>query len=96
MLIIIIYDWVFDMVKGYVCDLCICWVCYEVGLFYCIELISFSGKIFQYFVCQFFGQVLMLCDGDLLIFESGVILLYLGECYFVLMFEGVVDWVKVQ
>lgn len=96
MLTITTYDWVPDMAKGYVRDLRIRWACHEAGLPYRIESTSLSHKTPQHFARQPFGQVPMLRDGDLSIFESGAILLYLGERHPALMPEGAADRVKAQ
>ncbi|WGR60302.1 glutathione S-transferase family protein [Paracoccus ferrooxidans] len=73
------YDWVPPFAVGYVRDLRIRWACEEAGLPYRIETTSVREKTAQHFARQPFGQVPILRDGDLSLFESGAILLYLGE-----------------
>ncbi len=79
MLTITTYDWVPDMAVGFVRDLRIRWACTEAGLPYAIEATSVREKTPAHYARQPFGQVPMLKDGPLSIFESGAILLYLGE-----------------
>ncbi|SMO95186.1 glutathione S-transferase family protein [Paracoccus laeviglucosivorans] len=79
MLTITTYDWVPDMAVGYVRDLRIRWACLEAGLPYTVETTSVREKTPQHFARQPFGQVPILRDGDLSLFESGAILLYLAE-----------------
>lgn len=77
--VITTYDWVPPFAVGYVRDLRIRWACEEAGLPYRIETTSVREKTAQHFARQPFGQVPILRDGDLSLFESGAILLYLGE-----------------
>lgn len=79
MLTITTYDWVPDMAVGHVRDLRIRWACNEAGLDHAIETTSLREKTPRHFAMQPFGQVPILRDGDLTLFESGAILLYLGE-----------------
>ena len=78
-LVITTYDWVPDFAIGYVRDLRPRWACAEAGLDYSIETTSVREKTPEHFARQPFGQVPILRDGDLSVFESGAILLYLGE-----------------
>ncbi|MBI1328340.1 MAG: glutathione S-transferase family protein [Alphaproteobacteria bacterium] len=73
------YDWVPEWPRGYVRDLRICWALEEAGLPYRIESTSFKDRGAEHLSHQPFGQVPWLTDGDFSIFESGAILLYLGE-----------------
>lgn len=73
------YDWVPEMAHGFVRDLRIRWACDEAGQPYSIETTSVRDKTPQHFARQPFGQVPILQDGDLSIFESGAILLYLAS-----------------
>lgn len=73
------YDWVPEWPRGYVRDLRICWALEEAGLPYRIESTSFKDRGAKHLSHQPFGQVPWLTDGDFSIFESGAILLYLGE-----------------
>lgn len=79
------FDWVPEVPRGYVRDLRIRWALEEAGLPYAVRGIPFKssvpfrapdGALFEH---QPFGQVPWLTDGDVSIFESGAILLYLGE-----------------
>ncbi|RCW81702.1 glutathione S-transferase family protein [Paracoccus lutimaris] len=78
-LVITTYDWVPDFAIGYVRDLRPRWACEEAGLHYAIDTTSVREKTPAHFARQPFGQVPILRDGDLSVFESGAILLYLGE-----------------
>lgn len=73
------YDWVPEFPRGYVRDLRIRWACEEAGLPYTIDTVPLRGKTPDHLARQPFHQVPMLRDGDLDLFESGAILLYLGE-----------------
>lgn len=77
--VITTYDWVPDMAVGYVRDLRIRWACNEAGQPYRLETFALRDKPAALFATQPFGQVPALRDGDLTIFESGAILLYLGD-----------------
>ena len=78
-LILTTFDWVPDMPRGYVRDLRIRWALEEAGLPYRVESVSFRDRGAEHFAHQPFGQVPWLTDGDTSIFESGAILLHLGE-----------------
>ena len=78
-LILTTYDWVPDVPRGYVRDLRIRWALEEAGLPYRVESTAFRNRQPAHFAHQPFGQVPWLTDGDLSIFESGAILLHLGE-----------------
>jgi glutathione S-transferase len=73
------FDWVPDMPRGYVRDLRVRWALEEAGLAYRVESTPFRDRGPDHFAHQPFGQVPWLTDGDLTIFESGAILLHLGE-----------------
>jgi len=60
-------------------DLRVRWALEEAGLPYRVESTSFRERGAEHFAAQPFGQVPWLTDGDLTIFESGAILLHLGE-----------------
>ncbi|MFT4012494.1 MAG: glutathione S-transferase family protein [Paracoccus sp. (in: a-proteobacteria)] len=96
MLTITTYDRVPDMAVGYVRDLRIRWACHEAGLPYAVETTSFHERTARHFGRQPFGQVPMLRDGDLSIFESGAILLYLGDRHPALMPEDAADRAETQ
>ena len=78
-LILTTFDWVPEMPRGYVRDLRVRWALEEAGLPYRIESVPFRDRKPEHFAHQPFGQVPWLTDGDISIFESGAILLYLGE-----------------
>jgi glutathione S-transferase len=73
------YDWVPEMPRGYVRDLRVRWALEEASLPYRVESTPFRDRKAGHFEHQPFGQVPWLTDGDLSIFESGAILLHLGE-----------------
>ena len=78
-LVLTTYDWVPPPPRGYVRDLRIRWALEEAGLPYRVESTPFNDRGPEHFAHQPFAQVPWLTDGELSIFESGAILLYLGE-----------------
>lgn len=78
-LVLTTYDWVPKMPRGHVRDLRIRWALEEAGLPYRVESTPFRDRSAEHLSHQPFGQVPWLTDGDLSIFESGAILLHLGE-----------------
>jgi glutathione S-transferase len=78
-LILTTFDWVPDMPRGYVRDIRVRWALGEADLPYRVESVSFRNRDAEHFSHQPFGQVPWLTDGDLSIFESGAMLLHLGE-----------------
>jgi glutathione S-transferase len=73
------FNWVPDFARGYVRDLRPRWACEEIGLDYAMRLISpVPPKPAAYFHEQPWGQVPVLHDGGVQLFESGAILLHLG------------------
>lgn len=78
-LIVTTYDWVPEMPRGLVRDLRIRWALEEAELPYRVESTPFKDRGPEHFAHQPFGQVPWLTDGELSIFESGAILLHLGE-----------------
>jgi glutathione S-transferase len=78
-LILTTFDWVPQLPRGYVRDLRVRWALEEAGLPYRVESVPFKDRTSKHFSYQPFGQVPWLTDGDLSIFESGAILLHLGE-----------------
>lgn len=78
-LILTTFDWVPETPRGYVRDIRVRWALEEAGLPYRVESVSFNTRSAEHFANQPFGQVPWLTDGDLSIFESGAIMLYLGE-----------------
>lgn len=73
------FEWVPPFAVGLVRDLRPRWACEEAGLPYRERLISAVDRPQWYFTEQPWGQVPVLRDGDLLVFESGATLLYLAE-----------------
>lgn len=84
-LIVTTYDWVPEPPRGFVRDLRVCWALEEAGLPYRVESTPFRERSADHLAHQPFNQVPWLTDGDLVIFESGAILLHLGEKSAVLM-----------
>ncbi len=78
-LILTTFDWVPERPRGYVRDLRVRWALEEAGLPYRVESVPFDPRGPEHFARQPFGQVPWLTDGEMSIFESGAILLYLGE-----------------
>ena len=78
-LILTTFDWVPEMPRGYVRDLRVRWALEEAGLPYRVKSVPFRAREAEHFAHQPFGQVPWLTDGDISIFESGAILLHLGE-----------------
>jgi glutathione S-transferase len=78
-LILTTYDWVPPPPRGFVRDLRVRWALEEAGLPCRVESTPFGDRKAEHFAHQPFGQVPWLTDGDLSIFESGAILLHLGE-----------------
>ncbi len=78
-LILTTFDWVPEMPRGFVRDLRVRWALEEAQLPYRVESIPFRDRKPEHFAHQPFGQVPWLTDGDISIFESGAILLHLGE-----------------
>jgi glutathione S-transferase len=73
------YDWVPQTPRGYVRDIRVRWALEEAGLPYRVASTPFRDRAAEHFAHQPFGQTPWLTDGDLSIFESGAILLHLGE-----------------
>jgi glutathione S-transferase len=78
-LILTTFDWVPEMPRGFVRDLRVRWALEEAGLPYRVESVPFRDRRPENLAHQPFGQVPWLTDGHLSIFESGAILLHLGE-----------------
>jgi len=98
-LILTTYDWVPLPPRGLVRDLRVRWALEEAGLAYRVESTPFRDRGPDHFAAQPFGQIPWLTDGDLTIFESGAILLHLGEKSPALMPTGprgrteVMEWI---
>ncbi|MGH8764048.1 MAG: glutathione S-transferase family protein [Nitrosospira sp.] len=78
-LILTTFDWVPEIPRGYVRDIRVRWALEEAGLPYRVESVPFRAWNAEHFSHQPFGQVPWLTDGDLSVFESGAMLLHLGE-----------------
>src|SRR5688572_4298724 len=78
-LILTVYDWVPQTPRGYVRDLRVRWALEEAGLPYRVQSTPFRDRSAEHFAHQPFGQTPWLTDGDISIFETGAILLHLGE-----------------
>lgn len=78
-LVLTTFNWVPEPPRGFVRDLRVRWASEEAGLPYRVESVAFDNRDTGHFAHQPFGQVPWLTDGDLSIFESGAILLHLGE-----------------
>jgi len=78
-LILTTFDWVPEPPRGYVRDLRVRWALEEAGVAYRVESVPFGDHKAAPSAHQPFGQVPWLTDGELSIFESGAILLHLGE-----------------
>ena len=74
------FDWVPDFARGLVRDLRVRWALEEIGAPYETELLNARApRPEAYLARQPFDQVPAFTDGDLQLFETGAILLYLGE-----------------
>ena len=78
-LIVTTFDWVPEFPRGFVRDIRVRWALEEAGLPYRVESTPFRVRQPAHFAHQPFGQVPWLTDGDISIFESGAMLLHLGE-----------------
>jgi glutathione S-transferase len=84
-MILTTFDWVPEMPRGHVRDIRVRWALEEAGLPYRVESVPFRDRAAQHFAHQPFGQVPWLSDGEISIFETGAILLHLGELSIKLM-----------
>lgn len=74
------FNWVPDFAVGHVRDLRARWALEEIGLPYAERLLSaMEPRPAGFYEEQPWGQVPVMTDGDLHIFESGAILIHLGE-----------------
>ena len=78
-LILTTYDWVPPPPRGFVRDLRVRWALEEAALPYRVESTPFRDRGPEHIAHQPFAQVPWLTDGDLSLFESGAILLHLGQ-----------------
>ncbi|WP_434341093.1 glutathione S-transferase family protein [Motilimonas cestriensis] len=74
------FDWVPELPRGYVRDLRARWALEEAGLSYDVQSVPFDDRKSNHYDHQPFGQVPWLTNDDISIFESGAILLHIGEC----------------
>ena len=73
------FDWVPELPRGYVRDLRIRWALEEMGLEYKIETVPFENRADEKYLNQPFSQVPWIVHNGTAVFETGAILLYLGE-----------------
>lgn len=73
------FDWVPDFARGHVRDLRPRWACEEIGLPYATRLLSVTDRPADYYAEQPWGQVPVIEDDGIGVFESGAILLHIGE-----------------
>ena len=74
------FQWVPPFAQGLVRDLRVRWALEEAGLDYRVRLLdAMTERPQDYFLEQPFGQVPIFVEGDLRMFETGAILLHLGE-----------------
>lgn len=78
-LVLTTFDWVPELPRGFVRDLRVRWALEEAGLPYRVASTPFGDRGATHFAHQPFGQVPWLTDGDISVFESGAILLYIAE-----------------
>lgn len=78
-LVLSTYDWVPEMPRGHVRDIRIRWLLEELSRPYIIETVPLRDKTADHLAQQPFHQVPLIRDGDLILFESGAILLYLAD-----------------
>jgi len=80
------YKWVPPFAHGLVRDLRVRWALEEAGLSYRVRLLdAFAERPKDYYREQPFGQVPILNDGDIHLFETGSIVLHIAESCEVLM-----------
>lgn len=73
------FDWVPEPPRGFVRDVRVRWALEEAGLPYEVKGTPFKTRPPEHFMHQPFGQVPWLTDGEISIFESGAILLHIGN-----------------
>lgn len=78
-IVITAFKWVPSFAQGYVRDYRARWACEEIGLDYAERLIDVQDKPESYFAEQPWGQVPVLHDNGVEMFESGAILLHLAQ-----------------
>lgn len=78
-IILYTYDWVPEPPRGFVRDLRLRWAMEEASLPYRVASVSFKERGPDHIAHQPFGQVPWLTEGDISVFESGAMLLYVAE-----------------
>lgn len=78
-LVLTTLDWVPQAPRGYVRDLRVRWALEEAGLPYRVATVSTHDPSSEQLAHQPFSQVPWLVDGEVSIFETGAILLHLGQ-----------------
>jgi glutathione S-transferase len=78
-LVLTTFDWVPDGPRGLVRDIRVRWALEEASLPYRVASVPFRERGAEHFLHQPFGQVPWLTDDGISMFESGAILLHLGE-----------------
>lgn len=73
------YDWVPEGPRGFVRDLRLRWACEEAGIPYEVRSVAFEDRAANHLDRQPFGQVPMLEDGEVRLFESGACLIHLAR-----------------
>ncbi|HEX4449290.1 MAG TPA: glutathione S-transferase family protein [Kofleriaceae bacterium] len=74
------FAWVPPAIQGFVRDYRVRWALEEAGLPYDVKLITFADQATaEYRALQPFGQVPALLDGELVLFETGAIVLHVAE-----------------
>ena len=75
------YRWVPPMARGFVKDIRVRWALEEIDLPYRVRLVGGAGgkKSHEHLADQPFGQVPVYKEGGLTLFESGAILIHLGD-----------------
>ncbi|KFB09371.1 glutathione S-transferase family protein [Nitratireductor basaltis] len=82
------YDWLPEFPRGFVRDMRVRWVLEEVGRPYRVDTFPLHPKSKRHRELQPFAQVPVIEDGGVTLFESGAILLHLGEGTALLPKEG--------
>lgn len=77
--VITTFDWVPEIPRGYVRDIRLRWVLEEAQISYQVKTTPFNNRAENHLVNQPFNQVPWLNHGDISLFESGAILLYIAE-----------------
>lgn len=73
------FDWLPEFPRGFVRDLRVRWILEELGRPYRVDTVPAHPKSQRHRDLQPFAQVPVLQDDDLTLFESGAILMHLGE-----------------